>query len=188
MSDACPLSFPFSVFPFRPGNLGLFGTPLQPPAPEKKNIVTCVVFQSNLRKQIRNLPKILKFAKIIHFTGVRADPSRGPGPRLGARPHAGIRRCGGQLPGLGLALRPQPQAKRSRGACRGSKVPAAGALPSNFCASTAVASQQKSSTAKRVPQGSKFKRNVTYVNTRGTRRTPRRGAPRQSRWRRAPKE
>ena len=36
MSDACPLSFPFSVFPFRPGNLGLFGAPLQPPAPEKK--------------------------------------------------------------------------------------------------------------------------------------------------------
>ncbi len=35
ISDACPLSFPFSVFPFRPGNLGLFGAPLQPPAPEK---------------------------------------------------------------------------------------------------------------------------------------------------------
>ena len=34
MSDACPLSFPFSVFPFRPGHLGLFGAPLQPPAPE----------------------------------------------------------------------------------------------------------------------------------------------------------
>ena len=35
ISDACPLSFPFSVFPFRPGNLGLFGAPLQPPAPKR---------------------------------------------------------------------------------------------------------------------------------------------------------
>ena len=31
---ACPPSF--SVFPFRPGILGLFGAPLQPPAPKKK--------------------------------------------------------------------------------------------------------------------------------------------------------
>ena len=31
-----PSLFPFSVFPFRPGNLGLFGALLQPPAPEKK--------------------------------------------------------------------------------------------------------------------------------------------------------
>ena len=31
-----PPPFPFSVFPFRPGNPGLFGTLLQPPAPEKK--------------------------------------------------------------------------------------------------------------------------------------------------------
>ena len=30
------LSPSFSVFPFRPGNLGLFGALLQPPAPEKK--------------------------------------------------------------------------------------------------------------------------------------------------------
>ena len=28
--------FPFSEFPFRPGNLGLFGALLQPHAPEKK--------------------------------------------------------------------------------------------------------------------------------------------------------
>jgi hypothetical protein len=34
-SDACPLPFTFSEFPFRPGNLGLFGALLQPPAPEK---------------------------------------------------------------------------------------------------------------------------------------------------------
>ena len=31
-----PPPFPFSVFPFRPGNPGLFGALLQPPAPEKK--------------------------------------------------------------------------------------------------------------------------------------------------------
>ena len=30
--------FLFSVFSFRPGNLGLFGALLQPPAPEKKNL------------------------------------------------------------------------------------------------------------------------------------------------------
>ena len=31
-----PSLFHFSVFPFRPGNLGLFRALLQPPAPEKK--------------------------------------------------------------------------------------------------------------------------------------------------------
>ena len=31
-----PSYFPFSEFPFRPGNLGLFGALLQSPAPEKK--------------------------------------------------------------------------------------------------------------------------------------------------------
>jgi len=36
-SDVCPLPFPFSVFPFRPGNLGLFGALLQPQ--EKKHFV-----------------------------------------------------------------------------------------------------------------------------------------------------
>ena len=39
------------------------------------------LFQSNLRKQIRNLPKILNFVKIIHyysklFTGVLNDQRR----------------------------------------------------------------------------------------------------------------
>ena len=38
-SDACPLPFPFSVFPFWPGDLGLFGALLQPPAPEKKKML-----------------------------------------------------------------------------------------------------------------------------------------------------
>ena len=32
-----------------------------------QKIVTCVAFSINLRKQIRNLPKILNFVKIIHY-------------------------------------------------------------------------------------------------------------------------
>ena len=44
ISDACPLSFPFSVFPFRPVNLGLFGAPLQPPAPGKNSDIEAHFF------------------------------------------------------------------------------------------------------------------------------------------------
>ena len=43
-----PPPFPFSVFPFRPGNLGLFGALLQPPAPEKKT--TKIEFTKFLKK------------------------------------------------------------------------------------------------------------------------------------------
>ena len=51
------------------------------------------LFQSNLRKQIRNLPKLLNFVKIIHyysklFTGVlstRSPPCRPPGWQFSRR-------------------------------------------------------------------------------------------------------
>ena len=46
-----PPSFPFSVFPFRPGNPGLFGALLQPPAPEKKK---------NSKKNLQFLTKHLR--------------------------------------------------------------------------------------------------------------------------------
>ena len=46
-----PPPFPFSVFPFRPGNPGLFGALLQPPAPEKKKLLefakSCEIFQKS---------------------------------------------------------------------------------------------------------------------------------------------
>ena len=56
---------------------------------KSQKIVMCVAFSSNLRKQIRNLPKILNFVKIIQyysklFTGVLRNachPRRGPDHR-----------------------------------------------------------------------------------------------------------
>ena len=49
------LSPSFSVFPFRPGNLGLFGALLQPPAPEKNNWSNLVKFGENSAKIWQNL-------------------------------------------------------------------------------------------------------------------------------------
>ena len=47
-----PSLFPFSMFPFRPGNLGLFGALLQPPAPEKKNEQINEIIYANLNSEI----------------------------------------------------------------------------------------------------------------------------------------
>ena len=59
------------------------------------------VFQSNLRKQIRNLPKILNFVKIIHFTPSRSST---PWPKVGRRTPA-LRRAAGAAGTAGTAAR-----------------------------------------------------------------------------------
>ena len=46
--DACPLPSPFSVFPFRPGNLDLFGAILHPPVPEKNFVILLTQFDEKL--------------------------------------------------------------------------------------------------------------------------------------------
>ena len=60
------------------------------------------LFQSNLRKQIRNLPKILNFVKIIHyysklFTGVLNPQAEGGGLPLLEQRAAPVRRAGERL-------------------------------------------------------------------------------------------
>ena len=77
--------------------------------------MTSVAFQSTLRKQIRKLPKFLKFVKIIRFYSILLNRVlTHDGPRAGLQPpprppHHGVREHeGGRLVGAPGHERPRP--------------------------------------------------------------------------------
>ena len=79
-----PLLFPFSLFSFRPSNLGLFGAPLQTPVPEKKSLTACLL----------PLPRTAGLSPSALLSKAAANPAggRAPGPPP-AVPEPPDRRC-----------------------------------------------------------------------------------------------
>ena len=87
-----PSLLPFSVFPFRPGNLGLFGALLQPPASEKVAKIAQIIKDflrlsllgkkyrklhakkvAKKRKSQQKVAKLVKVAKIAKIIGVSIE-------------------------------------------------------------------------------------------------------------------